>query len=590
MWSDRESEHDCLGFASYVDVLADVCTLPDLAPLTLGIFGSWGSGKTSLMRMLKSRIEAQKERCVKTLWFNAWRYERREEAQSALIHAILARLAEDKNLWDQASDVVNRIKEGASVLKLAKFIGKTAMTMTPDISEFVDCFKEESERVAETMEVFDRDFELLLKKMQVEHVVVFIDDLDRCSSEKVIETFETIKLFLNTPACTFVIGADAEKIEDAVGEIYSVSESQRRKDFLEKIIQVPFSIPAQELRDIACYVGMLIIGRNLNDAGLADLLAARTAFLAAEQIGDSIRTWPDENQLHLKHKPEQVQSELDDVLPYVDVLAHGLRGNPRQIKRFLNIVSLRQKLANANSLEIQPALLIKLAVLEYAWEDFFNAIVDTIDPQTGTSALIQEMFAIADSEGQKQSNSELVTESLGHVGLLDFLRAEPPLDGNDNLSHYLYLAQTSLGQGKRQALVPVDEKAKSLSRLIASNDPIRTKTAARQAAAQEPAVVSAIIRALLADLPAVNQMTIQIHMINGLSEICRSHADQFPVVIKGLSSLDPKGQDAINVAVSSLLTAAEGAGHTVDEKTRGRFQSKLAEALTVRKKKKKDRV
>ncbi|MEZ6144886.1 MAG: hypothetical protein R3B91_05500 [Planctomycetaceae bacterium] len=178
----------------------------------------------------------------------------------------------------------------------------------------------------------------------------------------------------------------------------------------------------------------------------------------------------------------------------------------------------------------------------------------------------------------------MVTESLGHVGLLDFLRAEPTLDGTGNLSPYLYLAQTSLGQGKRQALVPVDERAKSLSRLSASHDPIRTKKAARQAVAQEPAVVSASVRALLTDLPGVNQMAIQIHMINGLSEICRSHSDQFPVVINGLSSLDPKGQDAINVAVSSLLTAAEGAGHTVDENIRGRFQSKLAEALTGRKK------
>jgi hypothetical protein len=586
MWSDRETEHDCLGFASYVDVLADVCTLPDLAPLTLGIFGSWGSGKTSLMRMLKSRIEAPEGTRAKTLWFNAWRYEGREEAQSALIHAILARLAEDKTLWDQASDVVTRIKEGASVLKLAKFIGKTAMTMTPDISGFVDCFKEESEKVAETMEGFDRDFELLLQKMKVDHIVVFIDDLDRCSNEKVIETFETIKLFLNTPACTFVIGADAEKIEDAVGEVYCVKDSTRQKDFLEKIIQVPFSIPAQELRDIACYVGMLIIGRNLNDSGLAELHGARSSFLTAEQIGNSIRKWPNDNQVHLKDKPERVQSELDDVLPYVDVLAHGLRGNPRQIKRFLNIVSLRQKLAKANKLEIRADLLIKLAVLEYAWEDFFNAIVDTIDPQTGTSALIQEMLIIAESEGQKRSQSELVTESLGHAGLLDFLSAEPRLDGEGNLGPYLFLAQTSLGQGKRQALVPVDEKARSLARLIASNDPIRTKTAARQAAAQEPAVVSAIVRILMADLPAANQMTVQIHMINGLSEICRAHTDQFPVVTNGISVLDPKGQDAIFVAVSTLFSASEAAGYAIDEKLKGRFQSKLSEALTTRKKKK----
>ena len=57
VWSDREADRDLLGYTSYVTVLKDVCTHADLAPLTLGIFGSWGSGKTSLMKMLKCRID-----------------------------------------------------------------------------------------------------------------------------------------------------------------------------------------------------------------------------------------------------------------------------------------------------------------------------------------------------------------------------------------------------------------------------------------------------------------------------------------------------------------------------------------------------
>lgn len=59
MWSDRETVDDCLGFSSYVESLADVCLEPEIAPLTVGVFGSWGSGKTSLMQMLRVHLNAR---------------------------------------------------------------------------------------------------------------------------------------------------------------------------------------------------------------------------------------------------------------------------------------------------------------------------------------------------------------------------------------------------------------------------------------------------------------------------------------------------------------------------------------------------
>src|SRR5713226_8149324 len=153
MWSDKETLHDFLGFSTYVEVLADICIQGRLAPLTLGIFGPWGSGKTSPMTMLQRRLAAQGGTGgVKTIWFNAWRYEGRDEAQSALIHAIIAKLEEDKSLGQDVLDTLKQLKSSASVLKLARVITKTALTLSPDIEGFFSAFEKQNEKVSDTIE------------------------------------------------------------------------------------------------------------------------------------------------------------------------------------------------------------------------------------------------------------------------------------------------------------------------------------------------------------------------------------------------------------------------------------------------------
>ncbi len=589
MWSDRETEQDCLGYQAYVRVLGRICTHKDLAPLTLGIFGPWGSGKTSLMRMLLREVEATKgEKKRNTLWFNAWMYEGREEAQSALIHAVLADLQKEVGLADEVRQLVDKLKKGASVLKLGRFITKSAITLTPDIEGFLDCFKEGSEKVASTMESFEGDFKKLLSMVGVDRIVVFIDDLDRCSSAKVIETFETIKLFLNTPACTFVIGADAEKIQLAVGEVYGVNDLKRQKDYLEKIVQIPFSIPAQDIRDIGCYVGMLIVGRHLNEQAWRRMSDDRATFYAPKHsLADAFINWVNDNHIAFEENVAAATEELNSVLPHVDTLARGLRGNPRQIKRFLNILSLRRQLAAENRLdEIEPALLVKFAVLEYVWAEFFNTLAETVDPNTGTSELLEQLV-LADETSEALEQSPTLISFLGEPGLPDFIKSDPPLSGSTNLSPYLFLAQTALNRGQAQGIISVDEKVKQLVRTIEGSDSLMARSAAKRAAAQEPALVSAIVRQLVGDLPAAKEATAITNILSAFSIIGEQHKDLYKGMIKAVGDLDARNH-AVALAAATLLHKIKQAGGDVPEALIIKFQgaSKIAAALAVPRKKK----
>ena len=79
--SDQPADEDRLDFGPYAQTLADVVADPDTdTPLTIGVFGGWGRGKTSLMRMVRRRLEAtaESEFPVRTVWFNAWLYNREE--------------------------------------------------------------------------------------------------------------------------------------------------------------------------------------------------------------------------------------------------------------------------------------------------------------------------------------------------------------------------------------------------------------------------------------------------------------------------------------------------------------------------------
>lgn len=194
---------------------------------------------------------------------------------------------------------------------------------------------------------------------------------------------------------------------------------------------------------MVCDVGMLILAGYMQEGSWNELMKSRPYW---DGIEKTLRAWPAQNRA-LFSEMAAVEAELDEIFPYVRNLFHALRGNPRQIKRFLNILSLRRRLAKANKLAIQLQLLIKLAVLEYAWKDFFENIIDTVDPLTGSCELFEAITKAADGGGD--APGKLVADALAQPALVHYLNREPVLKSTDDLRPYLFLAQTSLAKETR---------------------------------------------------------------------------------------------------------------------------------------------
>lgn len=583
MWSDRETDVDFLGYSCYVEVLSSVALHPELAPLTLGIFGSWGSGKSSLMRMLRRSIDDAKDDKTLTLWFNAWRYEGKEEAQSALINAIINEIEAKRPLGETAKELIKKVVNGASVMKVSKFIAKTAVTMTPDFGGFLDLFADESKKLAETMETFDSRFEELLKAVSTERIIVFIDDLDRCGSAKVIETFETIKLFLNTPACTFVIGADAKRIEAAVGDIYSIplADDRSRRDYLEKIIQIPFNIPQQSLEDIGAYVAMLLICRAPTAEVIASVISERTKLVGSVNLLSDCETWLETNKALLGDGHDPIKADIAATVPYIPILARGLKGNPRQIKRFLNILAVRRQLATTNKLEVKPELLVKLAVLEYVWETLFRAISDTVDPRSGASELLASMLNEEQREDLRKQ-SPLLAGALQDTDAMQFVLAEPPLVADLDLRQYMFLAQTSLSRQPTTDLLPASAETKQLVSAIESEDRIVSKSAAQRAAGGEKGIAESVVASLCQRFSGVQSETAKTHVVMGLGILASGHPDLYSRVV-GLLSTASTVPSAASLFVPDILAKAKENGVAVSSELEAKFTNAIGKVMKGRK-------
>jgi len=386
---DLPTQDDALDFDPYVATLADIIASPSTrTPLTIGVFGTWGSGKTSLMRMMRDKLPPE----FRVAWFDAWKYEKEATLWRALLLSVLAALedAVPKNKSEDLEELadlktalyqpVDREKVGGVTIDWSKLVegaGEGAvqigLAFLPGGSVLTDLIKElrkadkSEEAIGKIISAIQRErsqihiqqvqfleqFHERFNKLVDEYIqkkklrlVVFVDDLDRCLPEKAVEVLEAIKLFVDVPGCVFVLGLDQGVIARGIEIKYrefgltpgAEGEAATRKRFiidgaryLEKIIQLPFQIPPIERSDLADFVTKLV----------AD--------------------WP------------------HPACP--EVFAEGLGENPRQVKRTVNVFLLLWRLAEKRATKLQgrikPIRLAKIVAIQHVYPELYEVLKET---------------------------------------------------------------------------------------------------------------------------------------------------------------------------------------------------------------------
>jgi type II secretory pathway predicted ATPase ExeA len=404
VWSDNETAVDSVNVQHVVGAILQLLDMEQLSPVTIGVYGDWGSGKSSVVLMLQEHL-SRPDRKDGTLCvvFNGWRFDGYEDAKSALITTILEEIENRKTLVAEVREAATALLRRVDWMRIGKSTGRLALhaglavatsgatlpvsiaaeiatrvkgadadTITDAIAHVLKA--EQGKQVHDSVREFERDFAKVMDQTKLQRLVVVIDDLDRCNPTQVIETLEAIRLFLAVPKTAFIIAADEEMVQNAARLRFPGMESlsELGRDYLEKMIQIPIRVPPLGQRDLESYLNMLFLQLHVTEEefrraceqlrirSAADIEFRVTPENAAEVLGRALT--------------EAMRLDLALASQIRGVVAMSVDGNPRQLKRYLNAFRLRLLVASARGATLNGRVAAKLMLLEYFRLETFRTI------------------------------------------------------------------------------------------------------------------------------------------------------------------------------------------------------------------------
>ena len=311
---DEPISNGALDFPKYSKAFAEIIT-KSKPKFSIGIFGDWGTGKTTLMLMIRNFLvkegASKDDQKIVTVWFDAWRYEKEQYLAAVPLIRTIALALEDidkskMKRWEL-------VKKGAqrtltALLQSSKFkFGLGIGEIELDGQKMIDSYKGDDNSIYYHASEF---LEESLKKLREKdkdrdfRIVVFIDDLDRCRPAKALEILESIKSLFDIPGIIYVIGMSHKSLDLAIKQKYG--DSIRSRDYMKKLIQLQFEITDWFHKDILKFM---------------------------------------ENSL-FKIKKHNESTLLTDLNKHKRIIMLATEKNPREVKRFINSIILTNAVFN----------------------------------------------------------------------------------------------------------------------------------------------------------------------------------------------------------------------------------------------------
>jgi len=319
-----------LGFKSYRDALVD--TIIQSKPrFTIGIFGQWGTGKTSLMKLIKNDLDKNYDKSI-CVWFNPWRYQNEENIVTPFLQTLGSSLRGERS-DDGLKKVGETIKKlGVSLIASSKLkLASVEVSGDKLIEELENRYDETTKELpSSTIEKMKLQLEKVREDNPETRIVIFIDDLDRCKPEEALNILEAIKVFFDLEGFVFILGLDKKIIKDQINSKYG--ERLDGNEYLKKIVQVQFTLPPLQQKEIENYLANTI-----------------------------------------KPKLEKCPF-LDDLLEYSEFIYQGADRNPREVKRFINSFILSVRIARDELEDLELAIVFH--VMKFRWNSLYRYIAE----------------------------------------------------------------------------------------------------------------------------------------------------------------------------------------------------------------------